>query len=106
MNEYIIYTTEGYTEAPNENVEIENCQVLGRVSGDNQENALKTFLADNQFILEAGFDTSKFIISQIMTRQQRNDIISLLNYLMKNDSKDKERDNKTFLDIINRLNTI
>ena len=41
MNEYIIYTTEGYTEAPNENVEIENCQVLGRVSGDNQENALK-----------------------------------------------------------------
>lgn len=33
MNEYIIYTTEGHTIAPNENVEVENCQVLGCATG-------------------------------------------------------------------------
>jgi len=33
LNEYIIYTTEGYTTAPNENLEVENCQVLGHARG-------------------------------------------------------------------------
>ena len=34
MNEYIIYTAEGYTIAPNENVEVENCQMLGCTYGN------------------------------------------------------------------------
>lgn len=32
MSEYIFYTTEGFTQDPNEN-NIENCQVLGRAFG-------------------------------------------------------------------------
>lgn len=37
MNEYIFYTAEGISLAPNQNVEIDNCQVLGFVE------AKKTF---------------------------------------------------------------
>ena len=40
MNEYIIFTTERYTEAPN-NVEVNNCQLLGRTKGKNKEEAIK-----------------------------------------------------------------
>lgn len=29
MNEYIFYTDEGYTEGPNEDLPVENCQMLG-----------------------------------------------------------------------------
>ena len=35
MNEYIFYTTEGQTLAPNVDYTIENCQVLGFAKGDN-----------------------------------------------------------------------
>ena len=34
MSEYIFYTTEGFTQAPNGN-NVENCQVLGRAFGKN-----------------------------------------------------------------------
>ena len=37
MKEYIIYTTEGTTYAPNETVEIDNCQILGRECGVDSE---------------------------------------------------------------------
>ena len=44
MKQYIIYTTEGYTIAPNENVEIENCQVLGEASGNTPDEAKDNLL--------------------------------------------------------------
>ena len=31
MNEYLFYTFEGYTEGPNVDYQVENCQILGRV---------------------------------------------------------------------------
>lgn len=65
MNEYIFYTTEGYTIAPNENVEINNCQVLGRAFGHNANEALKNLQKENPWILEAGFNEHKFIVKQL-----------------------------------------
>ena len=38
MNSYLIYTTEGFTESP-ENIEVENCQLLGRINAENKEQA-------------------------------------------------------------------
>ena len=67
MNEYIIYTTEGHTIAPNENVEVENCQVLGRAHGNTPEEAKENLLKDNPWITEAGFSKSEFIVEQLMT---------------------------------------
>ena len=67
MAEYIIYTTEGCTIAPNEDVEVENCQVLGRAYGNNSEEAKDNLLKDNPWITEAGFDKTEFIVEQLMT---------------------------------------
>ncbi len=53
MNEYIFYTKEGHTITPNENIEVENCQVPGCAFGNNKD--------------EAGFSTSEFLVKQLMT---------------------------------------
>ena len=39
MTEYIFYTTEGFTQAPDGN-DIENCQLLGRAYGKGKHDAL------------------------------------------------------------------
>ncbi len=71
MNEYIIYTTEGHTIAPNEDVEVENCQVLGLAFGNNPEEAKENLMRDNPWIEEAGFKESEFIIKQLLTNETR-----------------------------------
>lgn len=58
MAEYIFYTAEGYTQAPNGN-DIENCQLLGRAYGDNTNQALDNLLKENPWIIEHGYDTHK-----------------------------------------------
>ena len=65
MNEYIIYTTEGYTIAPNENVEVENCQVRGCAFGHNADEAQDNLLKETPWIIESGFDESEFIIRKL-----------------------------------------
>lgn len=67
MNEYIIYTTEGYTIAPNKNVEVENCQVLGCTYGNNVGEAKENLLKDNPWILDAKFDETQFIVKQLLS---------------------------------------
>lgn len=52
MVEYIFYTTEGRTQAPN-GKEIENSQVLGIVSGNSQKEAKENLLKENP--LDNGF---------------------------------------------------
>jgi hypothetical protein len=60
MNEYIFYTPEGYTSAPIEGIEIENCQMLGTAIGKDENEAKNNLLEDNPWIIEAGFDPSRF----------------------------------------------
>ena len=106
MNEYIFYTTEGDTIAPNENYEVDNCQVLGRVTDVNPEKALNTLISDNSWILEAGFDTSKFLVKQILTSKQREDILLLLNHLTLTEQNLNEGGNADFSSIIQSLKGI
>ena len=65
MKEYIIYTTEGVTIAPNENCLVENCQVLGCAVGKDPQSAIENLLRENQWIIEAGFSKDKFITRQL-----------------------------------------
>lgn len=65
MNEYIFYTTEGYTTAPNEDFEVENCQLMGIASGETEKEALATLLAENPWISPAGFNPDFFICRQL-----------------------------------------
>ena len=47
MSEYIFYTTEGFTQAPNGN-NVENCQVLGRAFGKNIKEARCNLIKENR----------------------------------------------------------
>ncbi len=65
MNEYIIISLEGQTLSPN-NTPVENCQLLGRVRADNRSEVISKLLEENPWILSAGYDMSKCIISQVV----------------------------------------
>lgn len=81
MNEYVFYSLEGETIAPNNEVEVDNCQVLGRVKACNAELAECQLLRKNPWIGEAGFDMTKTIREQIVTEQQKEDIMRVVKYL-------------------------
>ncbi len=87
MNEYIFYTTEGETIAPNEEVEIENCQVLGRIQARNAEHAKQLLAQKNPWIEEAGFDMSDIIVKQLFTEEQKADIKAMVDYLWEDEHK-------------------
>ena len=94
MNEYIIFTTEGHTTAPNENVEVENCQVLGRARGNNPNEAKDNLLKDNQWIAEAGFNSSKFVVVQFLSDEERVAIKEVLDYLWDDEERHYEESGK------------
>lgn len=81
MNEYIFYTAEGHTDAPNDSYEVENCQVLGTAQGKDENEAQENLLRENRWIAEADFDPAEFFVRQIMTDEQRRDIKTLVGYL-------------------------
>ena len=51
MKEYIFFTTEGSTEAPNEAIVVDNCQVIGRANGNNEKEALRNLINDNAVMI-------------------------------------------------------
>ena len=64
MADFIFYTAEGFTQAPNGN-DIENCQVLGIAKGKDKVEAKDNLLKDNPWIIEAGFDPVEFYVRQL-----------------------------------------
>lgn len=86
MSEYIFYTTEGFTQAPNGN-DVENCQVLGRVMGKNEKEAKSNLLKENPWIEEMGFDTADIIVKQLLTEEQKADIKTVIDYLWEDEHK-------------------
>lgn len=67
MNEYIFYTTDGYTYPPNENEEVDNCQVLGISCGKNAKEAKENLLKNNTWIVEFGYDTINITYKKLAT---------------------------------------
>lgn len=66
MKRYIFVTTEGSTYAPwnsdiNGAPEVENCQMLGIASGENQQEAEQNLFKENPWIIEARFTTYEII---------------------------------------------
>lgn len=80
MNEYIFYTTEGFTATPVENQEIENCQVLGCAVGKNVADAKNNLIKENLWIVETGFDANQIIARQLLTEETKHDIAMLVQY--------------------------
>ena len=84
MNEYIFYTTEGHTFAPLENKIIENYQILGTEFGHNIDDSKKTFLNNNTWIKESGFNPEEIISMQVFTNDIKQDIQKVIQFLMNN----------------------
>jgi hypothetical protein len=66
MNKYIILTPEGETLAPNRNFEVNNLQVLGIIENVSNENeAIVRLLQENEWIFDAQYNVSEFVIHQL-----------------------------------------
>ena len=66
MNKYIFITKEGFTQAPNQNIELDNMQVVGIVDdAENEDDALKQLLIENPWISKSGFDVNELIGYQL-----------------------------------------
>lgn len=57
MSRYIILTTEGYTEAPDES-NSNNCQVLGWSDGETSQQAIARLFANGQYE-DAGWNMAR-----------------------------------------------
>ena len=67
MKKYIIITSEGTTKAPKTHYKINNKQVIGIVEAVNsEEEAIKKFLMENDWIIDAEFNVGEFIVYQIL----------------------------------------
>ncbi len=59
MNKYIFITDEGYTFQPNSSSlepDCENAQVLGIVAGENENDAFKNLLEQNDYLIDSSFN--------------------------------------------------
>ena len=81
MNEYLIYTQQGITEAPKFDIDVNNCQVLGRATGENLLDAIDQLFLENIWIENAGFKKSECMGVQLLTSSQKEDINKVIDYL-------------------------
>lgn len=83
MNEYLFYTDEGFTIAPNEN-EVENCQVLGRAKGNNEMEAREKLAKDSPWIKKYGFsiDDAMFVKIASEDNERDSEIIEYLTHFL------------------------
>ena len=87
MNEYIFYTTEGFTYPPIEGKDVENCQVLGQAFGNNVQDAKTQLEKRCPWIKDCGFDIEEAISKQVLTEENKKDINMVLEYLMEEEFK-------------------
>ncbi|HQP03329.1 MAG TPA: hypothetical protein PLP11_01880 [Bacteroidales bacterium] len=101
--DYIIYTTEGYTESPNNTI-IENCQIIDFIFDDNsiKEEVIDEFIQNNNLIEEWGFDKDKLKVLACIDDETLSALQQLVNYCWRdeklhfNESSKKEQKNHIF----------
>ena len=84
MTEYIFYTTEGYTQAP-DGEDIENCQLLGRAYGIDKHDALQNLLKENSWIENRGFDPCEAIGKELISTTNAEEKLSFITNLRPDD---------------------
>ena len=109
MAQFIFYTFEGSTIAPN-NTDVENLQILGIENGVNSNNALEKLLKNNKWIEESMFSKDKIKSYVIVSNSFQKDVQYLIDYLWNDEERHFEEsghnDNHIFK-ILQRLkNTI
>ena len=86
MNGYIFYTFEGYTESPT-GKECENIQLLGFEYGQDKKEAKKELIETRKWIEELDFDIEEIESKQLLTKENKNDIKTVIDYLWKDEEK-------------------
>lgn len=86
MNEYMFYTSEGFTESPN-GKECENLQILGFEKAENMESSKRKFIENNKWILDYGFDAEKILSKKILTEEVIASIKTVVDYFWKSEEK-------------------
>ena len=81
MTEYIFYTTEGFTQAP-DGEDIENSQLLGRAYGNDKHDALSNLLKENPWIKERGFELYEVICKELASSANTEAQLSFLTNLL------------------------
>lgn len=66
MKHYLIYTAEGFAVPPNEDEEVDNCQVLGRAEGESLSDAIDNLFRENTWIEKCGFSKLECMGVQIV----------------------------------------
>lgn len=98
------------TLSPNEDVEIDNCQILGFVEAKNSSEAKDLLLEDNPWIVDAGYSLSEIRIKQVLTKEQMKDIKAIVDYNLADEEKHHEEygkyPEKHILEALKRLNQI
>ncbi len=88
--DYILYTTEGYTELP-EGKPIENCQIIDFIYGTTES----TVDLKEKYAKEMALDSDDMSIFPIIKKETLEAISKVVNYLWKDEqSKYEETDDK------------
>ena len=87
MNEYLFYICEGYTYPPEDDKEVENCQLLGSACGIDVLDARNHLEKSCPWIKDCGFHIEESLSKQIFTDDMKQDIRTVINYLMNNEFK-------------------
>lgn len=90
MNKYVFYTTEGMTLPPDEDEDVDNCQILGFVEAQNSSEAMDLLLKNNPWIIETGFSMSEIVVKQVLTSEQIKDIQAIVDYNWADEEKHYE----------------
>ena len=104
--EYLIYTTEGATIAPNDEVQIENCQLLGRAIGEDLSEAVDNMFEEQKWLKLAGFNPDECFGAQIITNNQKEDLKELLDFLCTEHFEESGFVDEHIFKIIERLRKI
>lgn len=102
MNEYIFYTSEGFTKSPNE-TDCENMQILGFEKGENLEEAKSNLLKNNQWILKYGFSKDEIKANQFIDKSTVENIKTVINYLWKDEEKHFEEEQASGFVVSNHI---
>jgi hypothetical protein len=99
MAQFIFYTFEGNTIAPN-NTDVENLQILGIENGLCSNDALEKLLTNNKWIEKSGFSKDKIKNYAIVSASFQNDVQTMIDYLWNDEKRHFEesghRDNHIF----------
>lgn len=87
MKDFIIYTTQGTTCGPNINVDVENCQLLGIMQSNTEEDAINELFDQNEWIRRAGFTKDYVVAKQLFTLSNKEDINEIIDYLWNEEHK-------------------